>query len=787
MSRPDIPDHGELEQQAGFLSTVISGVHGQIYAWDRHKRFVYANNALEQLWGLTREQYVGKTMKELGYPDAVEAQLSQQIDQVLEFGQPVTSEIEYLSPSGLLGYYTYVISPVMGADGRPELVVGVSRDISERKRLEQQLERTNERLEEKVRERTRHLRESEQRYRSLFETIDEGFCILQVHFDSTGRAVDYRFLEMNPAFEKQAGLLNAQGKTARELVPDLEERWYETYGRVARTGKTERFVEFSPRLGRWFEVDAFRMGAPSEAKVALLFRDITERKRSEEELLRVLGLLEGITRGSEDLIAALDSDYRFLYFNQAYWHEYNKLWNCEIEEGTNLLDGMAPWPQEQRKAKELWIRALNGESFRIQMEFGPSPEETRVYDLRFNPIRDPQGHLVGAAHIFRDVTEQVRIQESLRRSEERLRESDRRKDEYLAMLGHELRNPLAAVRSATEVLRHLNGADPRLRRASGVLDRQTTHMGRLIDGLLEVSRIARGKIDLNTEVLDLGELLSTVLQDRKSQFDARQIACRTSIPAEPVRVSGDAVRLAQIFDNLLGNALKSTHPDGCVSVEMEAGTDWARVRVSDTGVGVRGEMLDRIFEPFYQEKQDIARAAGGLGLGLPLVKGLVELHGGNIKASSAGPGLGTEFEIRLPRSSAPVEPVQAEPEAALAPKRILIVEDNPDAGQALQDLLELKGHTVAVAVSAPQALDLLWRQGAEIVLCDLGLPGMSGYELAKAIRGDTDLKGIPLVALTGYGQPEDRQRTRDAGFDAHLTKPVDIAALDKTLRWLGPA
>jgi two-component system CheB/CheR fusion protein len=355
------------------------------------------------------------------------------------------------------------------------------------------------------------------------------------------------------------------------------------------------------------------------------------------------------------------------------------------------------------------------------------------------------------------------------------------------MLGHELRNPLAAVRSATEVLKHLDGAEPRLRRASGVLERQTTHMARLIDGLLEVSRIARGKIDLSTEILDLGKLLTTVLEDRKPQFDARQIACRTNLPGQAVWVCGDAVRLAQIFDNLLGNALKFTHPAGCITIDLGADATWARVRVRDTGVGIREEMLDRIFEPFYQEKQDIARAAGGLGLGLPLVKGLVELHGGKIEASSAGPGEGTEFRIHLPVSSGPAAAVQVQSELLLMPRRILIVEDNPDAGQALQDLLEMQGHKVAVAVTAPQALSLLWKEGADIVICDLGLPGMSGYELARAIRGDEDLKRIPLLALTGYGQPEDRQRSQAAGFNAHLTKPVDLGALDKALRRLGSA
>src|SRR5690606_11021971 len=221
-------------------------------------------------------------------------------------------------------------------------------------------------------------------------------------------------------------------------------------------------------------------------------------------------------------------------------------------------------------------------------------------DLRFNPIYNPQGELVGAAHIFRDVSEQVRVQDNLRRSEERLRESDRRKDEYLAMLGHELRNPLAALRSATELIKHLDNDDPRLQRASGVLERQTKHMARLVDGLLEVSRIARGKIDLNAQAVDLREILREILEDRASQFDTRRIHLKSNMPAQSIWVEADPVRLAQVFDNVLGNALKFTPASGSVSVTLEQTEDCALVRVADTGVGLRSELLERIFEPFYQ-------------------------------------------------------------------------------------------------------------------------------------------------------------------------------------------
>src|SRR5690606_27667458 len=354
----------EMHQQAQLLDAVMSSIQEQIYVWDAQLRFIYANRATEKLWGLGPSGYIGKRLRDLNYPQQLADTLESEARNVLAAGRAVTGEAEHISSHGRRAFYNYIFSPVLGDDGKPELVVGVSRDITERIQLESKLESANRELKELVQERTRHLRHSEQRYRALFKTIDQGFCIMQMLFDTSGHCINYLFIETNPAFELHTGLYNAEGKTARELVPDLEERWYEVYGRVARTGQSERFVQGSSVMQRWFEVDAFRIGEAHEHKVALLFRDVSERKRAEDEVLRVLGLLEGITRSSEDLIAAVDKDYRFLYFNEAFRQEYQKLWNCEIGEGDDLLEGVSAWPEEQKKARMLWERALAGESFR---------------------------------------------------------------------------------------------------------------------------------------------------------------------------------------------------------------------------------------------------------------------------------------------------------------------------------------------------------------------------------------------------------------------------------------
>lgn len=368
----------------------------------------------------------------------------------------------------------------------------------------------------------------------------------------------------------------------------------------------------------------------------------------------------------------------------------------------------------------------------------------------------------------------------LRESEEALRLANQAKDEFLAMLGHELRNPLAAQKNSLEVLKLRLGADPAARRALEVSERQLRHQTRLVEDLLDVSRVTSGKINLRMERLDLRNVVQHAIESLLPRLEERQHGLSLSLPDEPLWVEGDTVRLEQIVSNLLTNAVKYTPRGGEIAVALSAEAGQSVLRVRDNGVGIPPEMLDRIFELFTQAPTDTARSDGGLGLGLTLVRSLVRLHGGSVSAASEGPGRGSEFTVRLPLAAeaAPAEALGTET-ASPEGRCVVVVEDNEDARETLLELLEIWGHTVKTAEDGTRGAALILETKPEVALVDIGLPGMDGYGVARTVRA----AGLAtrLVAVTGYGQPEDRRRTAEAGFDLHLVKPVDLEELSRVL------
>jgi len=384
-----------------------------------------------------------------------------------------------------------------------------------------------------------------------------------------------------------------------------------------------------------------------------------------------------------------------------------------------------------------------------------------------------------------------------------LERADRARDDFLSMLAHELRNPLGTLSNAIQVLRLRGHGDGAYERAVDTAERQVRHQAMLVDELLETSRVTRGQVELRREPLDLAMLVREVAGEHRSAFARARLKLTLELPAERLVVRGDRLRLAQALSNLLGNAVKFTPAGGRVTLSVRAVDGRAEVILRDTGTGIAADLLPHVFEVFAQGDHSLDRSKGGLGLGLAVAKGLIELHGGEVAAASAGPGLGAEITVRLPvepdpaaralataversdRAEGRMEVRPAGAPAARESRRILVVEDNPDAAESLRDFLELSGHEVELANSGLDGVQAARQFHPEIVLCDLGLPGMDGFEVAAALKGDPSTASARLIAVTGYGREEDRRRSKAAGFDLHLTKPVDPARLRQVL--LSPA
>jgi PAS domain S-box-containing protein len=411
------------------------------------------------------------------------------------------------------------------------------------------------------------------------------------------------------------------------------------------------------------------------------------------------------------------------------------------------------------------------------------------------PILATDGGLAGAVMVFRDVSLRRRVEreratlldneraarataekawEQLKEAQRALQETDRRKDEFLAMLAHELRNPLGAIGNAAQVIKQLGPAEGNLRWARDVIDRQIAHLSRILDDLLDVSRISRGQIALRSEPMPVRSAVALALETALPLLEAGRLRFESEMAPDPMWVNGDATRLAQVISNLLSNAARYTPAGGTVTLTVRREGNEVLVSVRDTGIGIAPDILPHVFGLFVQADRSLDRTAGGLGLGLTLARRLTEMHGGRIEAFSAGLGQGSEFVVRLPMCAPLAADVASPPAPAggAVRRRVLIVEDNADAAESLAITLTGMGHEIRLARDGPSALEAAAEFKPDVALLDIGLPGMDGYEVGRRLRAASGSAGILLVALTGYGQEEDRRRTRDAGFDHHFVKPI---------------
>jgi PAS domain S-box-containing protein len=420
--------------------------------------------------------------------------------------------------------------------------------------------------------------------------------------------------------------------------------------------------------------------------------------------------------------------------------------------------------------------ALGMVSSHFRLIHRPSEQELRRLDLYLRQASD--------------FIERCKLEQELQQSEEALRDADRRKDEFLALLAHELRNPLAPIRYTLAANRKSGRTPEQRKRAEEIIERQVTHMSRLLDDLLDVSRITRNTLELKKNPTELTLVVGSAIETARPILDTKHHTLSVDLPKQAVRLEADAVRLAQVFSNLLINAAKYTDPGGHIQLRAAREGKEIVVAVRDNGIGISADMMPRLFAMFSQAQAALGRSEGGLGIGLSLVRGLVTLHGGSVEAHSDGPGCGSEFIVRLPAGTPVEKPadieVEADASAAGAGMKILVVDDNRDAADACAMLLELSGHHVQTAYTGRRALELAESFRPHALLLDIGLPDLNGYQLAAKVRAAPWGRGIILVAVTGWGQEEDRRRAFDAGFDHHLTKPIAAETVEALLQSLQP-
>ncbi|HET6984574.1 MAG TPA: ATP-binding protein, partial [Myxococcaceae bacterium] len=506
-----------------------------------------------------------------------------------------------------------------------------------------------------------------------------------------------------------------------------------------------------------------------------------ELSKKVEEMEVVYGDLQNLFRSTQIATVFLDRNFRIARFTPEAMTVFRL---ADGDVGRSLSDFAARFDAEEvpREVAQV-LQSLQPLERTVQMI-----ETGRSFLMRIHPYRTPSNTIAGVVISFVDITELKKTEAALReamaereRAEEALREADRRKDQFLAVLSHELRNPLAPIHNSLHLLKTAPAGGEVARHAQQIIARQVGHLTRIVDDLLDTTRISHGKLQLQRERVDLGQLIGRVAEDHRDLFTARGVRLEVIGPARAVWVDGDRTRLSQVVGNLVQNAAKFSTKGGAVRLVLERADGLAELHVRDTGVGMDPEMLSRLFKPFSQADDTLSRSAGGLGLGLVLVKGLVEAHGGTVEATSAGRGTGTDFVVRLPTTPPPPDTAKHEPPVSPRPRRVLVIEDNVDGAESLRDLLEVEGHTVVVAKDGPQGVEMGRGFRPEVVLCDIGLPGMNGYEVATALRKDPALGGSFLIALTGYAHPDDQRRAMNTGFDLHLSKPANLEELRRAI------
>jgi PAS domain S-box-containing protein len=510
---------------------------------------------------------------------------------------------------------TFTLSSAPVFDNNSEVTGGISvwQDITERKQVENAL------------------RQSTKRYHTLFESIDQGYCVIQMLFDDNDKTIDFRFIEVNPSFYQQTGVRDIVGKTAHEIVPHAKNYWLDILGSVAITGQATRFQRRSELLQKWFDVYAYRFGNPEDRQVALLFTNITEKKNAEEELRKTHVLLRRITLDTEDMIAAQDKHFNYVFFNDAFHKVFKKLWNRDLTIGTNMLEALSPWPEELQKMVKMWSRAFNGESFRTIGEIGPTEGSKSFFDLQYSPLVDEKGEVYGASHIMRDVTEQMHIQETLQKRTEELAAANKSLEAFSYSVSHDLRNPLSIIGNFSDLLLedYAERLDDEGRDYCKHIKDNVGKMTDIIEDMLTLSRIDRQ--ELKCEDIDLSSLVHEILQELKHQATGRHVQFEVE---SNIHIQADPRLVHMAIENLLRNAWKFTSKRDITRIAFGRiildGKSAFFIR--DNGAGFDKKFAEKIFEPF--KRVHAQKEFAGTGVGLSIVQRVISRHGGSVWAES---------------------------------------------------------------------------------------------------------------------------------------------------------
>jgi PAS domain S-box-containing protein len=873
-------------EKSQYLLAVIENISDAFCTLDREWRFTYVNAQAAKLLNCASQDLLGKNHWEQ-FPEALGTQFEQEYRRAVTEQVTVNFEAFYAPHNRWYAVRAYPIA------------LGLAiyfQDVTAQKQSQETLLR------------------SEERYRMLFESIDEGFCIIEMLFGENNVPVDYRFLEINPAFERHTGLIDAAGKTARQMLPNLEEHWFNIYGKVALTGEPVRIEQGSSVMNRWFDVFAFRFGEPSERKVAVRFKDVSDRKRTEASLKQseerlslaldgaematwdvdlltgkriwssrhftILGYspiaMDEITaemwkiRVHPDDLAYLDREVgqarqtqsifcvehriiradngetrwlssfgRFLYnetgeairsvgvffdvSNRKQIEEDLRQKNAILE----LINQSAPTPifVKDRQGRIIYanpatlevldkpaseVLGYRDDEIYSSPEYGAivsqndqrimasgqsevveeSPDGIRTFLGTKAPYRNEAGEVVGLIGIVNDITERVQIERDRERvllqeqdAREAAEKANRIKDEFLAVLSHELRTPLNPILGWAKLLQTRKLSEAKTAEAIATIERNAKLQSQLIEDLLDVSRILRGKLSLNLTPVSLETVIQSATETVRLAAENKNIEIQTSFEAQGSKVSGDAGRLQQVIWNLLSNAVKFTPSEGKVTVTLTQIEHQAYITVSDSGKGIQPDFVPYVFEHFRQEDGAITRKFGGLGLGLAIARQLVELHGGTICAHSLGENLGATFTVTLPLLRQSSEPTFTDHKSTAAPPQvlplkglnILVVDDETDSRDFIAFVLEQAGATVIAVPSALIALEKLQAIQIDLLISDVGMPEMDGYMLIRQVRQLPEAQGgkVWAIALTAYAGESNQQEALQAGFQQHLSKPIE--------------